>query len=254
VSALITPLPTAYASLAWHPSLVVMHLPSSQRLGAWLPALGHAAQAWMVNHAYLPWTAWSLTAQHLSLIGIAAGLSSLIGIGMTVKILHDNGSVSRFGGPAATGHGEHGTAHWRPMSGTGGIQEGYALWLPPKPKPQPKPQPASLPRPSAELMLPPNPSVVAAKIAEDYHHGIEPPAHPKAQRPPEPYRPSGLVVGLAREKPSQGAWVLSRDEHAVVIGSPGSGKTRRLLLPTLGVVGTGRRESLIMFSHHRGPV
>ena len=211
VSALITPLPTAYAALAWNPSLAVLRLPSSRRLTAWLPALGHTAQAWMTNHAYYPWTAWMLTAQHVSLIAIAAGLSSLIGLGMTVKIARDNGSFSRFGGPAATGHGEHGTAHWRPMSGIGGVQEGFALWLPPKPAKPPKPQPESLPRPNAELMLPPNPSVVAAKIAEDYHRGIEPPPNPKARRPPEPYRPSGLMVGLAAQKPSQGAWTLARD-------------------------------------------
>jgi type IV secretion system protein VirD4 len=200
----------------------------------------------MTNHAYYPWTAWMLTAQHVSLIAIAAGLSSLIGLGMTVKIARDNGSFSRFGGPAATGHGEHGTAHWRPMSGIGGVQEGFALWLPPKPAKPPKPQPESLPRPNAELMLPPNPSVVAAKIAEDYHRGIEPPPNPKARRPPEPYRPSGLMVGLAAQKPSQGAWTLARDEHAVIIGSPGSGKTRRLLLPTIGIVGATRKESLII--------
>jgi len=250
VSALVTPLPTAYAALAWVPAVAAMHLPSSERLTAWLPVLGHAASQWMIAHAYYPWTAWALTAQHLSLIGVAAGLSVIVGAITTLKIAHDNGSFSRFGGPSATGHGEHGTAHWRPMSGFGGIQDGYELWMPPKTKPslKPAPTPTSLRWPRAETMLPPavRTSPVADRIAEDYHHGIVPPAPPTVTRPPEPYRPSGLVVGLVREKPTQGAWVLSRDEHSLVIGSTGAGKTRRLILPTIGITGLARRESLLI--------
>ena len=210
VSGLATAMPTAYASLVWHPALRVMHLPASRRLTAWLPVLGHAAHAWMLDHAYYPWTAWALTAQHLSLVGIAGGLSVLIGLVATIKIAHDNGSFSRFGGPAATGKGEHGTAHWRPMQGVGGVQEGYALWMPPpKPKVPAKSEPLSLP-------------------------------------PPKAWRPSGLVVGLAAQKPAQGAWVLDRDEHSLVVGSTGAGKTRKLILPSIGVTGLAQRESLLI--------
>ena len=102
-SAILTAIPTGYAALAWHPALSVMRLPSSQRLSAWMPALGHAAAAWVTRHAYLPWVAWSLTAQHLSLVGIAGGISLLIGLIVTLKIAHSNGAFSRFGGPSATG-------------------------------------------------------------------------------------------------------------------------------------------------------
>ena len=245
-SAIITALPTGYAAEAWRPGLAVMKLPSSQRLTAWLPALEKAGTAWMAHHGYLPWTAWSLTAQHLPLVGIAGGLSVLIGLIATVKIAHSNGAFSRFGGPPGTGKGEHGTAHWRGMSGDGGVQEGYALWMPPKP---PKPSRPALDRSKATLMLPPSQSVVADRIAEDYHHGKIPATHPDAKRPPkapETIQPSGLVVGLAKQKPSQGAYVLDKDEHAVVIGSPGSGKTRGLLIPTIGIVGTAKKESMII--------
>ncbi|MHB1957302.1 MAG: hypothetical protein ACYCOU_26600, partial [Sulfobacillus sp.] len=115
----------------------------------------------------------------------------------------------------------------------------------------------ALERPHAKTALPapvipPAPtyeSAVASQIADRYHHGIIPPPDPDAQRPPkapETQMPSGLVVGLTRQKPSQGVYVLDKDEHGVIIGSPGSGKTRRLLLPTIGVVGTAKKESLII--------
>ena len=245
-SAVLTAIPTGYASLVWPAATKVLHLPAAQRLSAWMPALGHAATAWVSLHAYLPWTAWSLTAQHpVSLVGIAAGLSTLIGLIATVKIAHSNGAFSRFGGPPGTGKGEHGTAHWRGMSGPGGIPEGYALWTPPKP---PKPERPALDRPKATLMLPPSQSVVADRIAADYHAGkIR--VHPDAKRPPkapETISPSGLVVGLARQKPAQGAYVLDKDEHALVLGSTGAGKTRRLILPSIGVTGTAKRESLLI--------
>ncbi|MHB1957303.1 MAG: hypothetical protein ACYCOU_26605, partial [Sulfobacillus sp.] len=131
-STILTALPTGYASLVWPAAKKVMALQSSQRLTGWLPALGHAMAQGGTLHAYYPWTAWILTAQHPVLIGVALGLSSLIGLLAGLKIAHDNGGFSLFGGPSATGKGEHGTAHWRPFSGSGGIQEGYATWIPPK--------------------------------------------------------------------------------------------------------------------------
>ena len=260
-STILTSLPTGYASLVWPAAKNVMHLPSSQRLTAWLPALGHAMGQWSALHAYYPWTAWILTAQHPPLVGVALGLSSLIGLLVGIKIAHDNGGFSLFGGPSATGKGEHGTAHWRPFTGPGGIQEGYATWVPPKKSITQaiaaSPIRKALERPRSKVALPapvipPAPtyeSVVASQIADRYHHGLIPPADPDAQRPPkapETVMPSGLVVGLTRQKPSQGAYVLDKDEHVVIIGSPGSGKTRRLLLPTIGVVGSAKKESLII--------
>ena len=132
VSLLFTAIPTGYASLVWPAATKVLHLPSSQRLTAWLPALGHAGSQWTQVHGYYPWTAWILTPQHLSLVGVALGLSSVVGLLVGLKIAHDNGGFSLFGGPSATDKGEHGTAHWRPFTGPGSIQEGYATWLPPQ--------------------------------------------------------------------------------------------------------------------------
>ena len=220
-----------------------------------------AANQWSALHAYYPWTAWILTSRHLSLVGVALGLSSLIGFLVGLKIAHENGGFSLFGGPSATGKGEHGTAHWRPFTGAGGIQEGYAVWLPPKKSLSQaiaeSPILIALERPHGRVALPapiipPTPtyrSAVADQIADRYHHGIIPPPDLDAQRPPrapETQIPSGLVVGLARQKPSQGVYVLNKDEHALVLGSTGAGKTRSLVLPTIGITGSARRESLLI--------
>ncbi len=54
--------------------------------------------------------------------------------------------------------------------------------------------------------------------------------------------PCGLVVGVE----GQNAWVLDRDEHALILGSTRSGKTRRIIIPSIGVIGTTAQESLVM--------
>ena len=56
--------------------------------------------------------------------------------------------------------------------------------------------------------------------------------------------PSGIMVG---QGPRPGtAWVLTDDEHVLLVGSPGSGKSRRIILPTIGVIGMARRESMLI--------
>ena len=53
----------------------------------------------------------------------------------------------------------------------------------------------------------------------------------------------GLVVGQGQ---GQTAWVVTEDGHALVIGATRSGKGRRVILPTIGLLGTNRRSSLLI--------
>jgi type IV secretion system protein VirD4 len=65
---------------------------------------------------------------------------------------------------------------------------------------------------------------------------------PKKDRP-QPANPSGILVGQAGP---ERAWVLSRDEHVLLIGSTGSRKSRGIILPTIGVIGAAGKESMIL--------
>lgn len=55
--------------------------------------------------------------------------------------------------------------------------------------------------------------------------------------------PTGLVIGQGRH---QSAWVVDQDGHSLVIGATRSGKGRRIILPTIGVIGANRRDSLLV--------
>lgn len=48
---------------------------------------------------------------------------------------------------------------------------------------------------------------------------------------------SGLVVGVASSsRKVRSAWVTSRDDHAILLGAPGAGKSTFVVMPTLGVL------------------
>ena len=61
---------------------------------------------------------------------------------------------------------------------------------------------------------------------------------------PKDSNPSGIYVGQGPTPRS--AWVLSSDQHALIVGSPGSFKTRGLVLESMGVIGSARRESMLV--------
>lgn len=49
---------------------------------------------------------------------------------------------------------------------------------------------------------------------------------------------AGLVVGVAdTAKRVRSAWVMHRDDHAILLGAPGAGKSTFVIMPTLGVLG-----------------
>ncbi len=57
-------------------------------------------------------------------------------------------------------------------------------------------------------------------------------------------QPSGIYLGAG---PTPGsAWLLTSDQHVLLVGSPGSGKSRGLILPTIGVIGSARTESMLI--------
>ena len=223
----------------------IMALPQSERYARWLPALGQASHLWMADRAYDPWNAWMQVAHDPAVALSLAGATVVLGLVVGVVTAHPKNPFSRWGGPHATGKGEHGSAHWRPMHGPQGLTgpKGYAVWRPPQVLRRPKHQQA-LPPPSGQVLGPidgrpvATPSAVAERIAAEYYQ--------ERHRQQSANQPSGLVIGLVGDRPQRGAYVVAGDEHSLVIGLTGAGKSRRLYLPTIGVIGTGRRESLIV--------
>lgn len=61
-----------------------------------------------------------------------------------------------------------------------------------------------------------------------------------------PASPGGLLVGTTTPRNPRKAWVLTRDEHALILGSTRSGKTRRLIIPSIGILGLAGQESLVL--------
>ncbi len=53
---------------------------------------------------------------------------------------------------------------------------------------------------------------------------------------------SGIVVGRV----GNGAWITTKNEHTLLIGPTGSGKSRRVILPSVGVIGTAGKESMVL--------
>lgn len=56
-------------------------------------------------------------------------------------------------------------------------------------------------------------------------------------------RPTGVLLGSAGEGR---VWVQTGEGHILLLGATGAGKTRRVILPTLGVIGTAARESMLV--------
>lgn len=54
---------------------------------------------------------------------------------------------------------------------------------------------------------------------------------------------SGIMVARAG---GSSAWVVDRDEHILLLGSTGSGKSRRVILPSISVIGSAHKESMIL--------
>ncbi|NMP23488.1 VirD4-like conjugal transfer protein, CD1115 family [Sulfobacillus harzensis] len=142
-------------------------------------------QAWASRGLYLPWRAIADGAHDPRTLIWLSIFVALAGIGM--GLLGAFSPRVLWGGPPASGQGQHGTARWR---SSWELQRSLAQWRP-------------------QMASPPN----------------------------------GLVVGQGRH---QSAWVVDQEGHALVVGATRSGKGRRILLPTIGVIGRNRRDSLLV--------
>lgn len=140
---------------------------------------------WLGHHGYFPWKALAMVAHypdtHLG-VWLAIGLIT-VGLGFRGAFP----ARGHWGGPPASGQGQHGTARWR---SPGELHTSVARWK--------------------------------AGMAQP---------------------PTGLVIGQGRH---QSAWVVDQDGHALVIGATRSGKGRRIILPTIGIIGTNGRDSLLV--------
>ena len=166
---------------------------------------------WVVHQSYLP-THWGPVFGHPWLLLGAVSLGLLFGSLVALAASRASG-VSSWGGPGARGRGQFGTAHWRP---TAALAASYTHWQ----APVTREKGAKVPR----LLTP----------AEQAG----------AKRPVR--APVGLLVGADTLTNPLAGWILERDEHSMVLGSTRSGKTRRLILPTIGIVGTTAEESLVI--------
>ncbi len=54
---------------------------------------------------------------------------------------------------------------------------------------------------------------------------------------------SGILIGSAG---GLRAWVHTLEQHLMLIGEPGSGKSRRVFLPTIGIIGDAGKESMVI--------
>ena len=187
-----------------------------------IPHVGAIWHGWVARHSYLP-THWGSVFGHPHLVLGALGLGIVTGGFIAYQSAKASG-ISFWGGPGAAGKGQYGTAHWRhPKS----LSESYSRWNAPTDKK------------TQQLK-----SVEAIKEEADAIHEKWEKAGKKG---PEPTLPKvGLLVGVDSLKNPLASWVLERDEHALVLGSTRSGKTRRLILPSAGIIGSAATESLVL--------
>lgn len=82
----------------------------------------------------------------------------------------------------------------------------------------------------------------AVELAATYSRWQALPDRKASRKPAEP-PPSGILLGQAGRG---AAWVHQKEEHIILVGRPGSGKSRGVILPTLGVIGTAGTESVLV--------
>ena len=185
---------------------VQAHPPSATGGPTWIRQVGPTWHTFTHGKAYLPWMGWPDLTHHPGLIAGALGFGALFG-GMLAVVAGRQRYVN-WGGPGSTGKGQYGSAHWRPTAELG---KSNAWWQAPPPKP-------SLSRAGFHRAKP----VMQASL------------------------PSGILVGADRLQNPSAGWVLTRDEHALIMAITRAGKTRRVILPSIGVIGMAAQDSLVI--------
>ncbi|NMP24466.1 VirD4-like conjugal transfer protein, CD1115 family [Sulfobacillus harzensis] len=186
--------------------------------------IGSIWHHWKAEHGYLP-THWASVFAHPHLVIGVLGMGVVTGGFIAYQSAKASG-LSTWGGPRAAGKGQYGTAHWRhPRS----LRESYSRWQAPMTK-------------EKKAVTLKTVKAIRAEAQAIHDKWVQ-----NGKKGPEPDLPKvGLLVGLDTAKDPLSGWILERDEHALVLGSTRSGKTRRLIIPTVGIIGSTAQESLVL--------
>ena len=177
---------------------------------------------WVQHRDYLP-THWGLLLHHPDLLLGAGGLGLFTGGFLAYHAAKASG-IRAWGGPQAAGKGQYGTAHWR---NTGSLSQSARHWSAPLDKQQ---------RLKSAGQIRDEAQAIAQKWEQQAKKGPR----------PTPMPPVGLLLGTDTLRNPVTAWILERDEHVLILGSTRSGKSRRLILPTIGIIGSTDEESLVI--------
>lgn len=149
-----------------------------------LTALGRLASRWVATRGYLPWHAILAVLAHPHLTEVWVGSIAATALLLWAQTPHGGGregpAEDAYGGPAAVGAGQHGTARWRTV----------------------------------------------AEVAATF---------PSWRR-----GSPGAGVFVGAKEVGKAAYVHAGEEHVLLLGSTGSGKSRRVILPTIGALGSAR--------------
>ena len=204
---------------------IVRHMKAAKASGhPGFSGVGTIWHGWVSTHTYLP-THWGILMGHPDLLIGAGALGVLFGTFVAIKSAKASG-ISFWGGPGAAGKGQYGTAHWRAPKSLGAS---YTRWQAPVIKDH---------------------KAVVLKTVDEIHTDADA-IHSKwvkaGKKGPEPTMPPvGLLVGLDSVTNPLSGWILERDEHGLILGSTRSGKTRRLIIPSIGIIGSTAQESLVL--------
>ena len=177
---------------------------------------------WVQHRDYLP-THWGLLLHHPDLL-LGAGALGLFTGGFLMVQAHKASRMTDWGGPQAAGKGQHGTAHWR---NTGSLGQSARHWSAPLDKQQ---------RLKSAGQIRDEAQAIAQKWEQQAKKGPR----------PTPSPPVGLLLGTDALHNPMAGWILERDEHALILGSTRSGKSRRLIIPSIGIIGSTAEESLVI--------
>ena len=255
------------------------HPPTALGGPTWYGQVGPIWQAFTATKAYLPWIGWPTLMAHPDLLLGSFGLGLVVG-GLLAYVAGRERYV-HWGGPTSTGKGQFGSAHWRP---TAELAQSNTWWPAPKPvsKRGPRQREPILQvaeplrwrfaqagrqwqRTGQRIVAPVRRGwqrsqgrVVrqAARCTQQLatrhvmHWGsitiTVPPLKRSNARAVRAVPISGLLVGANALKHPTGGWVLTRDEHALVMAITRAGKTRRVILPSIGVIGSAAQDSLVI--------
>ena len=182
------------------------HPPTASSGPTWIRQIGPLWHAFTTERAALPWVGWPILLHHPDLLLGVLGFGLLGGV--SLAWVAGRRRYAGWGGPTATGKGQYGSAHWRPVAD---LAVSNTHWTASQFPQKAAPRPASAQRAAVQAAV-----------------------------------PSGLLIGADRGKDPRGGWLLTRDEHAVVMAITRAGKTRRLILPSIGIIGRAARDSMVI--------